>query len=110
MDNQIVITKEQSITTNSSDTSFALTKQQMFEDIRLELSKQWMHSKYIIDKLKLIIDNAYIINNNWDQMPDFKVMLKWIELLLKLSWLDVWNKIQIAIFNNVPKPWDKLEY
>jgi len=40
MDNQIVITKEQSITTNSSDTSFALTKQQMFEDIRLELSKQ----------------------------------------------------------------------
>jgi len=69
-------------------------------------------SKFIfgVTKLKYVIDEAYIINNNGDQMPDFKAMLRWLELLIKLTWIDLWNKIQIAVFNNMPKPWEKLEY
>jgi len=35
-----------------------------------------MKSEYIVTKLKYVIDEAYIINNNGDQMPDFKAMLR----------------------------------
>jgi hypothetical protein len=66
---------------------------------------------YASQILKKIIEEAYVINNKWDSAIDFRTKLKWIELLLKLSWFDLWQKkTQIAIFNNMPKQWEKLEF
>lgn len=110
MSNQDIITLEDSLVKQNGTNLWVKTKQQIMTEITQALNDKWMDSKYIVDKLSYIIDKAYIINNNWDLMPDFKTMLKWVEMLLKLSWVDVDTKIKVAIFNNIPPPWEKLNY
>lgn len=108
--NTQIVKTEDSLIIQDKAISLVKTKQEILAELTSALQDKWMNSDYIVNKLKVIIDSSYIINNNWDKMPDFKTMLRWIELLLKLSWVDVDTKIKVAIFNNIPKPWDRLDY
>lgn len=110
---EIILPTETSIDktdTSSVDDYLMKDKQQIIKEITKALHDKWMDSVYIIDKIKYIVDEAFIINNNWDRMPDFKTMLKWVELLLKLSWINLDSKIKIAIFNNIPWKDERLTY
>lgn len=104
------MTNQELITQWNYDGDLVKTKQEIMKDVTKALQDKGMNHLYIVDKLQYIMDTAYTINNNGDKMPDFKVMLKWVELLLKLSWIEIDNKIQIAIFNNIPKQGETLRY
>lgn len=84
---------------------------QLKQELATALADRGLDMTFIATKLNEIIEKAYIINNKWDQAPDFKTMLEATKILLKIYWFDLSDKkTQIAVFNNIPAKWEKLNY
>lgn len=65
--------------------------------------------KRILTKIDTLLD-ATTVDKFWNIIQDNAAQLKALELLLKLQWMDVWNKwININLFN-IPNPNEKLWY
>lgn len=94
----------------SNDSDIVNNKELVLQTIRNTMLEKWITNEYIIDKIKDTIDNAVIVNNQWISYKDSKSILKWIEMILKLVWIDIWKKMTVKIFNVIPDWKDKLEY
>jgi len=81
------------------------------QELAQALSNKWMNMSFIADKLNYVLEKAYILNNKWYESPDFKTILEAAKVLLKIYWFDLSDKkTQVAIFNNIPAKWDKLNF
>lgn len=81
------------------------------QELRTALEEKWMNMWFIVDRISYVINEAYQLNNKWDEAPDFKTILEASKLLLKVYWFDLSDKkTQIAVFNNIPAKWEKLNF
>lgn len=115
MNNQIIIQNKDLTPEPPATDLVGVSDVTNFNELKQELAQalknKWMNMTFIAWKLEYIIEKAYQLNNKWDESPDFKTMLEATKTLLKIYWFDLSNtKTQIAVFNNIPAKWEKLNF
>ena len=97
--------------TTEDNTSVVIQKDKRnISDIKDALTEVWIWWDFMAWKI-LELMNSKSVTNTWIEYTDNKTVLETVKLVLKLSWIRwIWDWPQIAIFNNIPKQDEKLQY